>query len=98
MYPHEILPAFGTAANQRISISTHRTKQLVIEKSTELQPAIFYRIVHPELKEKGGKMKSFQISPQMGQGVRFLKLAVAGGYEEFSSIHNIVVEGRQLSS
>ena len=40
----------------------------------------------------------FQFSPQMGQGVRFLKLVVAGGDEEFSSIHNIVVEGEQLAS
>eukprot|EP00906_Rhabdomonas_costata_P015757 RCo022608 len=102
MYPHEVLIGFnGAAANlTRINTATHHIKKLIIEKSTDLQPTTFDRIVDTELKEKGGafQMESFQISSQAGQGVRFLKLVIGSGYEEFSSVHNVVVEGELLSS
>lgn len=97
MFPHEVLLGFkGAAANiTKIRMWSYHIKKIVIEKCTESQPVKFEKIVETELSDKAGAMQieSFAINATMGPDVKFLKLHLGSGWEDFVSIHSIIIEG-----
>jgi|EP00670_Eutreptiella_braarudii_P006181 heat shock protein beta-11 len=97
MYPHEVLLGFkgATATVTKIRTWSYHIKKLTVEKCTEAQPTKFEKIVETELSDKAGAMQieSFTINSTMGPDVKYLKIHVASGWEDFSSIHSIIVEG-----
>eukprot|EP00992_Anisonema_acinus_P004166 TRINITY_DN14867_c0_g1_i1.p1 TRINITY_DN14867_c0_g1~~TRINITY_DN14867_c0_g1_i1.p1 ORF type:complete len:137 (+),score=21.38 TRINITY_DN14867_c0_g1_i1:54-464(+) len=97
MYPHEIILGFkGAHANiSKIRTWTYHVKKLIIEKSTETSPTKFTRFVELELSDKNASMQieSFQVNQAMGQEVRFLRIIIASGWDDFASVHSVLVEG-----
>mmetsp|Transcript_104917 Transcript_104917/g.180924 ORF Transcript_104917/g.180924 Transcript_104917/m.180924 type:complete len:139 (-) Transcript_104917:889-1305(-) len=97
MFPQEVLLKLNcTSANvTKIRTWSYHIKKLVIEKCTEAQPVKFDKIVETELSDKAGAMQieSFAINQTMGPDVKYLKIHIASGWDDFVSMHSIIVEG-----
>ena len=55
----------------------------------------FVFFFNPSLIPKAGAMQieSFAINQTMGPDVKYLKIHIASGWDDFVSIHSIIVEG-----
>eukprot|EP01006_Ploeotia_vitrea_P046871 TRINITY_DN67070_c8_g4_i1.p1 TRINITY_DN67070_c8_g4~~TRINITY_DN67070_c8_g4_i1.p1 ORF type:complete len:139 (+),score=16.09 TRINITY_DN67070_c8_g4_i1:41-457(+) len=100
MFPHEILIAFkGQAVNiSKIRTWSFHVKKFIVEKCTDTHPVKFERFIDTELGDKNGAMQieSFQVSANQGGGVRFIKICLASGWDDFASVHNVIVEGEEV--
>lgn len=99
LYPHEvILGVKGGSTNiSRIVLTSSGVKKLRLEKCTDVAPTKFETIVECEVanRENGGRqVEQFQLNKATaGAAVTFLKVVIASGYEEFSGVYELSVEG-----
>lgn len=98
LFPQEILMNFSgdEVSVNRIQLVCHGVKAIKIERCTEHVPSAFEPVVDCELASppSGLQREQFQVNKAtVGNGVRFLKIIIASGYEQFAAIHSIVVEG-----
>eukprot|EP00669_Euglena_mutabilis_P011525 TRINITY_DN6150_c0_g1_i1.p3 TRINITY_DN6150_c0_g1~~TRINITY_DN6150_c0_g1_i1.p3 ORF type:complete len:146 (+),score=53.85 TRINITY_DN6150_c0_g1_i1:91-528(+) len=101
MFPQEVLlglkgpSAAAPATVAKVRTWSHHIRRLVVDKCVEAQPTKFERLLEVELTDKGGalQIESFGINPGAGANIRYLRLHIASGWDDFASIHNIIVEG-----
>lgn len=100
-YPQEILLGFKTGAVNinRILLVCSGVKGIRIERSTEPTPVRFEPIVECELKEmtNGRQLEQFQVNANTTAGnVKFLKLHILSGYDQFAGVYDLAVEGEEI--
>jgi heat shock protein beta-11 len=105
-YPHEILlgvrTTSGSANASKISVVASGIKKLRIEKCVDVQPAKFDSVVEVEMSNRdssGSKQyEQFQLNKATaGSNIRFLKLVILSGYEEFAAVYDVAVEGEEIA-
>eukprot|EP01061_Rhynchopus_euleeides_P030292 TRINITY_DN50377_c0_g1_i1.p1 TRINITY_DN50377_c0_g1~~TRINITY_DN50377_c0_g1_i1.p1 ORF type:complete len:163 (+),score=37.51 TRINITY_DN50377_c0_g1_i1:377-865(+) len=98
MFPQEVLLGFkeNTVSLTRLKTSSCGVRRLVVQASSETQPIKFKAILDVELGERPSSSRqteTFQINSTVGSGVRFLKLVMQSGWEDFATIHSVAVDG-----
>eukprot|EP00667_Euglena_gracilis_P027998 EG_transcript_35213 len=97
MFPQEFMLGFkgSPATITKVRIWAYHIKKLTIEKCVTSQPTKFEKIVEVEVAEKNGAMQieSFAVNSTSGPDIRYLKFHIGSGWEDFASIHSIIVEG-----
>ena len=101
MFPQEVLVGFQerTVSLSRLKTWSHGIRRLAVQASCETQPIKFKSILDVELSEKSGsslQTETFQINSTVGSGVRFVKIILQTGWEDFATVHNLVFEGELL--
>lgn len=101
-FPQEIILGVkaGRAAISRIVLVSSGVRKLRVEKCVDETPQNFETIVECELqaKEPGEKQQEqFQLNRSTaGNNVRYVKLVVLSGYDEFVGIYDFSLEGQEL--
>eukprot|EP01063_Lacrimia_lanifica_P039922 TRINITY_DN8903_c0_g2_i1.p3 TRINITY_DN8903_c0_g2~~TRINITY_DN8903_c0_g2_i1.p3 ORF type:complete len:164 (+),score=78.13 TRINITY_DN8903_c0_g2_i1:63-554(+) len=99
MYPQEVLIGFkdATVTLTKLKTWSHGVRKLVVQASCETQPINFKAVLELELAEKPVstplQQETFQVNSTVGASIRFLKLIIQSGWEDFATIHNLVFEG-----
>ena len=99
MYPQEVLIGFkdATVTLSKLKTASHAIRRLVVKASCETQPIKFKVMLDVEMGEKptAGNLQSesFQINSTVGSSVKFVKLIIQSGWEDFSTIHDLSFEG-----
>eukprot|EP00754_Rhynchopus_humris_P043087 Rhum_TRINITY_DN2971_c0_g1::Rhum_TRINITY_DN2971_c0_g1_i1::g.8916::m.8916/K19369/HSPB11; heat shock protein beta-11 len=99
MFPQEVLLGFqgSTVTLTRLKLWCHGVRKLVVQVSCETHPVKFKAALSMELAEKPTstniQTETFQINNTVGSDVRFVKLILQSGWEDFASIHSVVLEG-----
>ena len=106
-YPQELILGFkcGCANITKICLSSNGIRKIKIEKSVESTPSKFETLVECEMDYKedsnssrsNRQLEQFQINKgTVGNGVRYLKLVLLSGYNEFSAIFDFSAEGDEV--
>lgn len=101
LYPQEMILSFkGIAANvNKIRLVGNGIRKLRIERCTETTTVKFEPLVDCDLnaKEGGFQEEHFQVnSATTGRAVRYIKIIIVSGYEQFACINEVSVEGTEL--
>eukprot|EP00756_Hemistasia_phaeocysticola_P015343 Hpha_TRINITY_DN15407_c1_g1::TRINITY_DN15407_c1_g1_i1::g.172979::m.172979/K19369/HSPB11; heat shock protein beta-11 len=95
MYPQEILFGFrgNTVGVQRIRMSSYHIRRLRIEASYETLPIKFQELLHLELQDKSGQIQIESHQVSRGNGIRFVKIILQSGWDDFASVHSVAFDG-----
>ena len=103
-FPHEVLLGIrsnsGAANASKISLVSSGIKKLRVEKCVDAQPAKFDSVIEIEMsnRESSKQFEQFQLNKATaGSGIRFLKLVILSGYEEFAAIYDVTLEGDEAA-
>lgn len=102
-YPHEVIVGFkgGVAANiTKISLVSSGIKHLIIHRCVEPKALQYEQVLDLQLnnREANRQVEQFQVNAAtIGSRVRFLKFTMQSGYEPFSAIFDISVEGDEIA-
>ena len=103
-YPHEVLLGVrgnsGAANASKIALVSSGIKKLRIEKCVDAQPAKFESVIEIEMSNRDGskQFEQFQLNKATaGSGIRFIKLVILSGHEEFAAIFDVSLEGEEVA-
>ena len=102
-YPQEIILAFhgNSATISKIKIVSNGVKAVRIEKSVEAMPVKFEAVVEGvefAAKDNGYQIEQFNVNKDTLGNIRYIKVIILSGYEQFSCINEIQIEGEEHDS
>eukprot|EP00759_Apiculatamorpha_spiralis_P052945 PhF_6_TR6067/c0_g1_i1/m.8803/K19369/HSPB11; heat shock protein beta-11 len=96
MFPQEMILSFtgGPTSISKVKLVGYGIHRMRIERCVDAIPSKFELVVEGDVEQKDNLQKeTFQINKTtLGADIRYLKIVILSGYDDFVAIHNLSVD------
>ena len=98
LYPQEfILQLASTSQLQRIAVSSTNARTIELEKSSQPTPQKWESIGTIQMADMDGRIQEETVNlSTQDTDANFIKVRIAKGWDDFTSIHKLIVEGNKV--